>query len=347
MTTPVGKCIAVFCSLYTVLSAAGCSDPAEFHGPTIVISSTADEHPNSAEQPVAADLSSATDKADLPAKEQAVPEESASAPRTSAGERNSGTVDDTEPPESEVLNRFLEKFDLIESQGRIRTLRAGSTGIGYTLETLLGIPENNSRGGDFMGMEIKAYRDDETDFDDTTKMNLFLKEPQWLDDYSTAERIAAFGYIDEDGRNAWYQSVTVNVNSTGLMLEPDPDESALWLSRNGRRIACWTIEVLHQRLQEKHRHCVFVAAASNGQGAAEEFHYRTVTYCARPDVSRLLQIAAEGDMIVELRMHVKPNGSARNHGTAFRVRKHRLRDLYAVRQRVRPVPNPNSGVTSE
>ena len=67
------------------------------------------------------------------------------------------SVDATIEPEfqpSAALAAFLPKFDAISSQGFVPTLRRGSTGIGYTLETMLEIEENNSQGGDFMGMEL-------------------------------------------------------------------------------------------------------------------------------------------------------------------------------------------------
>ena len=241
-------------------------------------------------------------------------------------------------PASPALKKFLTRFDAIESRGFVNTLRPGSTGIGYTLETLLNIEENNSPAGDFLGMEVKAYRDNETQFDDHEKMNLFLKEPTWLDDYSSAERIRAYGYVDDEGRHAWYQSVTSTPNKAGLALRVDRDDSQVTFMRRGQPIAVWNFDVLRNRLNEKHSEAVFVAAETKGKGMDEQFHFRTVTYCAAPSLERFLQLIEEGDVIVELRMHVKETGIARNHGTAFRVRKHRLKDLYRTQIHCRPVP---------
>ena len=76
------------------------------------------------------------------------------------------------------------------------TLLSGSSGIGYTLEAMLEIEENNSPRGDFMGMELKAFRDDDVGLDDTEKMNLFLKVPRWTDSLKAAQRIKENGYVD-------------------------------------------------------------------------------------------------------------------------------------------------------
>lgn len=247
-------------------------------------------------------------------------------------------ADDRVPTNSLALTEFLKRFDPLEQRGFVRTLRPGSTGIGFTLETLLKIKENNSPRGDLLGMEIKAYRDDEKQFDDHGKMNLFLKEPTWTDDRKTADRIRDYGYVDPNGRQAWYQSVTNKANDRGLRLRIDRSSQRLNLMRQERVIGYWTFDVLQRRLQEKLSEAVFVAAETRGSGKDEEFHYQTVTYCARPSGEKLLKLVDSGDVIVELRMHVKPTGGARNHGTAFRIRKHRLVDLYDVHVRCRPVP---------
>jgi len=235
-----------------------------------------------------------------------------------------------------ILQEFLVQFDKVSARGFVKTLRPGDTGVGYTLETLLEIPENNSPRGDFQGMEIKAYRDSETEFDDQDKMNLFLKEPEWLDGLTTAERIQQYGYKDPNERQAWYLSVTSRRNEANLQLVVGQHD-VLELHRNELPIARWSLEVLEQRLQEKHAHSVFVGAESRGKGADEEFWYKTVTWCQEPSAKRLLELTASGDIIVELRMHLRPDGSARNHGTAFRIRKHKLQTLFHEQKTVRPV----------
>ena len=236
-----------------------------------------------------------------------------------------------------ILQEFLVQFDKVSARGFVKTLRPGDTGVGYTLETLLEIPENNSPRGDFQGMEIKAYRDSETEFDDQDKMNLFLKEPEWLDGLTTAERIQQYGYKDPNERQAWYLSVTSRRNEANLQLVVTGQGTVLELHRNEQPIARWSLEALENRLQEKHAHSVFIGAESRGQGADEEFWYKTVTWCQEPSAKRLLELAASGDIIVELRMHLRPDGSARNHGTAFRIRKHKLQTLFREQKTVRPV----------
>ncbi len=243
----------------------------------------------------------------------------------------------TEVDSSAVVQEFLNRFDAITEQGFVPTLRAGDTGVGHTLEALLGLTENNDPGGDFHGMEVKAWRIAAQGTNLRRPMNLFLKEPQWLDRDSVASRIERFGYLDKNNRPAWYQSVTCRENSEGLCLQRDDDHAVLLLLDEADAIACWPYDVLAQRLAEKHKQAVYVGATTQGRGRSERFHYRSVVYCQHPSIDRFLHIVEQGDVIVELRMHVGSNGRARNHGTAFRIRKHRIQHLYASRQTLRPV----------
>ena len=235
---------------------------------------------------------------------------------------------------SRAMTKFLPEFDKIKAAGFTKTLRAGSTGIGYTLETLLGLRENNDPRGDFDGMEVKAYRDSEAALDDAEKMNLFLKEPKWLDGMRSAERIAAYGYVDDNGRTALYSTVTIRENSHGFRFEIDTTERRLYLAFKGKRAGYWTFDVLQKRLTEKHTEAAFIAADTRGKGRDEEFLYHTVTWCSQPSVDALLRLIRTRDVMLELRMHVKENGAARNHGSAFRVHKNKLSQLYATTIRI-------------
>jgi hypothetical protein len=247
--------------------------------------------------------------------------------------------DQTRTPDQQeraALDRFLTRFDDITRRGFVKTLRTGDTGVGFTLESLLEIPENNSPRADFHGMDLKAYRIDGRPADEHAKLNLFLKEPRWLDGLTGAERIRRRGYVDDNGRPAWYLSVTHAVNESGLSLSVAPDRTILRLQHHETTIGEWSAEILQQRLDEKLNHVVFVGAESRGAGDSEEFYYRDVTWCRRPDAGRLLDLVDAGDIIVELRMHLRPDGTVRNHGTAFRVRGRQLATLFATTEQLRP-----------
>ncbi|MDR1218756.1 MAG: MvaI/BcnI family restriction endonuclease [Treponema sp.] len=57
-----------------------------------------------------------------------------------------------------AIEEFKEKFQKIKNMNYVPSLMRGPTGIGYTLETLLGITENNDAKPDIDGAELKAHR---------------------------------------------------------------------------------------------------------------------------------------------------------------------------------------------
>jgi hypothetical protein len=57
-----------------------------------------------------------------------------------------------------TLDEFVEAFERIKRTGWVKSKRRGATGIGYTLEELLGVPENNIALPDLGEIELKAHR---------------------------------------------------------------------------------------------------------------------------------------------------------------------------------------------
>jgi hypothetical protein len=234
------------------------------------------------------------------------------------------------PKQSAVLIELLGLFDGVKEKGFIRTLRAGSTGVGYTFESILGIEENNDEWADYKGIEIKTFRSKDLKMTGAEKTNLFLKEPTWIDGLKTmAQRVKNYGYVDKDGRHALYSSVKIQTNSHGLKFELIKPKEMVEIQRISIPIAFYSFASLQKRLDEKLREAVFIAASSRGSDRNEEFHYRTLTYCVNPSVPAFNSLVSSGDIILELRMHIGPSGAVRNHGSAFRVIKNKLPNLFS------------------
>lgn len=233
------------------------------------------------------------------------------------------------PLKSPALHMFLPQFDQISARGFVPTQRSGSTGIGYTLETLLDIPENNSPLGDFLGMELKSHRSGDTTSSASKRMNLFLKEPVWTDGLAHRDRIPKYGYVDDNGRVALYSTLTSRENSHHLRLSVDTRGRRIELRFRNDSVGYWTFDMLQSRLSEKLTETAFVGATSRGAGRDEEFHYDSVLFCQQPAVESLVSLIACREVMVEMRMHVREDGSARNHGSAFRIRQDQLSRLFA------------------
>lgn len=145
-----------------------------------------------------------------------------------------------------------------------------------------------------------------------------------------AERIKKYGYIDDAGRYTLYSTVKKDENSHHLKLSVVANAEKIDIERYTIPIAFYNYTDIQKRLAEKHNETAFVAANSRGSGASEEFHYRMLTYCTSPNISSFVSLLASGSILLELRMHIGSSGSVRNHGSAFRVMKNRIPDLYRM-----------------
>ena len=56
------------------------------------------------------------------------------------------------------ISYLKDKLSEINQMGYVVSLRKSNTGIGYTLETLLGLEENNLKTPDFGDIELKSHR---------------------------------------------------------------------------------------------------------------------------------------------------------------------------------------------
>lgn len=117
--------------------------------------------------------------------------------------------------------------------------------------------------------------------------------------------------------------------------QADRAADRVWLDHRGTPIGYWTEGQIETALTEKLRECVMIAAAARGRGAVEEYHYHALLHGLDASADAFLDLIGAGHIMVELRMHISPDGSPRNAGTAFRVRQNRLPDLYRVVRQLR------------
>ncbi len=228
------------------------------------------------------------------------------------------------------IDILLEEFDKIKEMGYVKTLRSGSTGVGYTFESLMGIEENNSSGPDFKGIELKCFRLKQNQSKE--KMNLFLKEPEWIDGSKNQnERLERYGYFDaENQRQALYSTPTININTHNLSLSVDNETENVYLCFNNTPIGKYDFTTIQFRLNEKLTESAYIGAENRGKDKNEEFHYVELTYYSGPSIKEFIQLIESGDVMMEIRMHTK-----RNHGTCFRVKEEKLIQLYSRTERLR------------
>ena len=203
----------------------------------------------------------------------------------------------------------------LRARGWIPSSRKGDTGIGKTIEDVLGIPENNQGEPDclYRGLpvEIKGRR-----LATKSMITLFTLEPG-VRHLKDAELIRKYGYVNSSGRPALKITLTpMDFTPQGLKLEIDEKSGSIAIvDRNGYKPWVWTTDDIHLKLQNL---CI-ITARTKKEDEREYFAIDSAILAIELDTLCFFDLAAKGIVRIDLRMHLKPSGVARNHGTAFRL----------------------------
>ncbi len=230
-----------------------------------------------------------------------------------------------------TLQELISRLKRIEELGFVQTMRKGSTGIGYTFETLLGIAENNIPIPDIGGrVEIKTSRKDSTSL-----VTLFtFNRAVWRK--SQKEVIEEYGYIDQKGRKALKSTIFFKkANSLGLYLEVDEQKNIIQLKASTEELlAEWDVYVIVGVFSSKLSRLLFVLAERRKVQKQEEFHFNEAYLLTEPNPRNFLRAFKNSLVGIDLRMHLKENGTVRNRGTGFRMREHDMMELYANKRKL-------------
>jgi hypothetical protein len=220
-----------------------------------------------------------------------------------------------------TIEQIKKKLSAIKKLGYVKTLRNGPTGIGYTLETLLEIRENNISSPDFGEIELKAQRERHSGM--TTLFTFNNKAWQM----NPLEAIRKYGSLDKDGRLGMYYTMGMKPNSAGLFLTVD-DTSISVRHIDGNVIAIWQLSEIEKRFEAKVKNVLLVKAKVEERDGVEYFLFDRARLLSGGTTQAILKNQFENEqLLVDLRLHDKGT-MARNHGTGFRVFENNLENLY-------------------
>ncbi len=220
------------------------------------------------------------------------------------------------------------KLQQIKKNGWVVSRRRGGTGIGYTLELLLGIKENNLKTPDLGTVELKSQR---KNISNRITMFTFNRGVWKIHQRQLIER---YGYIDSSGRHALYCTVRTKPNAQGLFLKVEDDKLRLY-HVDRTLVAEWNISDLLKAFRKKMPAIVVVIADTriNSEGK-EEFYFDEAYFLRDPKINNFIHLVKEDIIVVDVRMHLKKNGAVRNHGTAFRIDEKYLYLCFAEKERL-------------
>lgn len=231
-----------------------------------------------------------------------------------------------------VAAELLALLKGVGQRGFIASMRQGDTGVGYTLESLLGIAANTSQAPDYKGIEIKAARRSGGPAREN-RVNLFSQVPAWSRSKlrSGAEILRGYGY-KRAGRLQLYCTVGPTPNPQGLYFDVSSGE-LVWhramIASQTHDVVCWETSNLVRRLLEKHPSTMWVKAKCRGERrTSEEFHYTEAIYTRNPIASSLLPLIDDGTITMDYTLSMRESGAARDHGYLFKIRPEDLPALF-------------------
>lgn len=228
---------------------------------------------------------------------------------------------------------FQHKIAQIKEMGFVQSHRKGDTGIGKTLEDLLGIKENNIAGPDFATYELKSARKNSV-----SMLTLFTKVP--APDSANKRLLDVFGYAQRKKPRDYKQlslagnemnkslapprekelHVTVDAvkpNSVGLKLEIKDIKISIGNLKGVE--AYWDKDTLRKTFEKKYHRLIYVLAEHKKEGGKEYFWYNETYLLEGFSFKRFSDLVEKGKLKADLRIGHYPDGRPHDHGTGFRI----------------------------
>ncbi|MBD5186787.1 MAG: MvaI/BcnI restriction endonuclease family protein [Bacteroidales bacterium] len=184
------------------------------------------------------------------------------------------------------------------------------TGIGRTVESILGIKMNPSKAPDYKGIELKSHREASR-----VRNTLFTQTPEWAISRlkSGKEIVDEYGYIP-DGYNHKSLHVTLSANKPnqqglGLLVQPqlgllEADEFSQLALEDGtfrkiNDVAVWRLIKLHERLLTKHRETFWIDVETKYESGREFFRVSEILHTKNPIPAQFDVLLDQGQITVD------------------------------------------------
>ena len=219
------------------------------------------------------------------------------------------------------LNEFQKAFAELKAKNWVMSERRGPTGIGHTLEKLIGLSENNIASPDLDKIELKAHR-----INSSSMITLFtFNRKVWK--MKPLEAIKKYGTLDDHGRLGLYFTMSHNPNDSGLYLHIESETISVRHLPSKEIVAEWQLQTIAERFIKKIPALILVSAFSKMENGVEWFKFEKAELLTGTSVEILRKQILDENILVDLRLHDKIT-SARNHGTGFRTYEDKLPLLF-------------------
>jgi len=221
---------------------------------------------------------------------------------------------------------LLKKLKEIKDMGFVPTKRVGTTGIGHTFESLLGLKENNIAIPDIGArVEIKTARKSSESL-----ITLFtFNKGVWK--IKQKDIIEKYGYLDQKGRKALKNTLFCEKSSSSnLFLALDEENNIINIVgvQDNNIVGAYDMLIIISKFYAKLSRVLFCLADSKIVNGIENFHYNKFYLLSDTSPKKFIKAFKNKYVGIDIRMHLKENGSVRNRGTAFRIKEKNFTALY-------------------
>lgn len=227
-----------------------------------------------------------------------------------------------------ALGQVKKKLEEVKAAGWIPSNRIHDTGIGKTLEDMMGLTENNIALPDFGVMELKSQR-----AQTASMITLFTRKPEGI---TNAEIRAKYGYRDRNYPNikCLRQTLKSGKNRMGFCLFVDEKEERVYFKKGNKKVGYYNVSFIKDKVNEKIGNGLILVLAENKKIEGKEFFRFSEAYLLKDiDIENLIKYS-KYDIRLGVYSSGKFVGKPHDHGSAFRIFKRDLLKLFKTHKKI-------------
>lgn len=243
--------------------------------------------------------------------------------------------------EKKEMRNLLVKFLEVKEKGWIESLRKGTTGIGYTFETLIGKKEETLPIADFQGIEIKVKRR----YSKGT-ITLFNAAPD--NEVYATKRIYEQYSIQNRNFN-YYKTFMINISSQE-MKKYGKHFFKLTIDKKNKQIRMniydekkelienkisWSYDLIKEKINLKIKNLAIVKADIKKDEEKIFYKYYHITFFEIKGFEEFIRLIEEGIITITFKISVdlsmKKFGEMKNHGIGFDINERNINKLYTIK----------------
>lgn len=231
-------------------------------------------------------------------------------------------IDEMQLPDREPWEILRDKLKEIKRNEPIIVTGTKSGRFGLALERELGIPPNNSKNADFMGIELKTKGG-------KTLQTLFSRSPSHYGDYSCKEEFFNSYCYKKNGKRGLYTSFTSQQDSLGFTLTVKKNNT-IEVHNGGKCCMVYDLISIEEALLSKMMQVFFLHFDKVKVNSKEAMTIRDVFFCKWPSILRFIELLLDGNIALNFTMSEK-NSHIEDHGFLWRIEQAHIVDLFHFR----------------